>query len=406
MSAPFLHVTPIAPRRHGNGLAMRTAMFSQALASLGETQILVVDDEAPDGVEGLVLRHLGTAGRHDTPLRLIFSMTDPVARATALRALGRPFASRRLSAPVIAEFARIAGERRWRGIVVSRAHLLPLIEALDDAPSCPVIVDLDDDDGALMRQQAQIARTEGNERRALWLEAEADAGDALIARNAGAVRLFTTASDEASGSLSRRLPLGNVATVVNGVEFPRSGRDPAARPTGLLFVGNLGYAPNVDGLTWFMREVWPRIAAAEPASHVVAAGSSAEPALDTLFTVPGARLVRDPADLGPLYMEAAAAIVPLRMGSGSRIKILEAGAYNVPVVSTQAGAAGLALDPERDVFLSDADPEAFAEACIRCLRDRAEAARRAASLRAFVGQRHDRRHIVADIAALLAPLTG
>lgn len=402
MAAPYLHVTPIAPRRHGNGLAMRASMFSEALASLGETEILVVDDEKrallADDLAGSVLRHLDTKGRHDTRLRLIHAVTDAAARAEALRALGRPFATSRLSAPVMSDFARIAGEGRRRGIVVSRAYLLPLIEALGDAPPCPVIVDLDDDDGGLARQRARL---EDDAARAPWLQAEADACDALIARNAGAVSLFTAASEEAAAALGRRLPIGDVAAIVNGIEIAFPGHRSPPTSGGLLFVGNLAYPPNVDGLEWFIRDVWSRILETRPGTRLVVAGSNPGRDLSKLLEAPRTSLIANPDDLEPLYREAAGAIVPLRAGSGSRIKILEAGAHSVPVVATQAGAAGLALDPTRDFFASNIEPTEFAKACLRCLDDRDEAARRGANLRRFVETHHDRRRVIADIASIL-----
>ncbi|MCR9195354.1 MAG: glycosyltransferase family 4 protein [Hyphomonas sp.] len=403
MTASFLHVTPITPRPSGNGLAMRTAMFAEALSSIGRTEILVLGDEPPVDCsnEGLQIRHWDTRGRHDTRLQLINAIGDPQARADALRALGRPFASRAVSLPIATEFAQLTQQYPWSGILFSRAHLLPLLDFLDHAP-CPVIVDLDDDDGELARQRARLARRNGEDAHGLWLETEADMLDAMVKRAAATVRLFTVASANVAETLNDRLSLSSIKTIANGIEIPSIDQIRRSASDKLLFVGNLSYPPNADGLTWFIQNVWPRVLAVRPATSLMAAGSNPSKAVTDLFPAPQATLVRDPADLAPLYAAAAAGIVPLRTGSGSRIKILEAAAHNVPVVSTVVGADGLALDPNQALFATPTDPEAFSNACLACLSNPVEAAARAARLRAYVELMHERSGIVSEIAATLS----
>lgn len=407
MSAPgarrFLHLTPILPATRGNGLAMRAGMFTQALARLGPTTVVVVGDDRPFDIDpalgDVTVERVPVAGRADTRLRLIRAIADPTARARALLEYGRPARTAMLSAPVLADVRdRVAGTE-WSAVVMSRAHLLPIVEAADAlSAGTPLLLDLDDDDGDLLREQVALAGEGG---KAAWLETEAELVDRMIARNAPRVRAFTCASDASVDSLRRRLALPGLRSVPNGVELTEQGAGRERAASRLLFVGNLSYQPNVDGIAWFIRYVWPRLRAEIPSVELVVAGSDPADPVRELCAAPGITLIANPPDLAPLYARATASIVPLRLGSGSRIKILEAGARGVPVVSTRKGCEGIDLDADRDLFVADADAESFAQACLSCLENPEEAKWRAASLRRLVEERYDRDRIVGDISRLV-----
>jgi len=409
MNARFLHVTPIAPLPYGNGLAMRTSLFAEALGRIGAVDILVVGDEPPmqprHGFGGHQVSLLSTHQRHDTKLGLISAIPDAFSRAAALRENGRPFATRAISAPVVSDFMRLLAAGSWQGIVISRAHMLPLFTGLPQWPQVPIVVDLDDDDAGLARQGAEIARRDGDEGRAQWLEAEADSFDILIGKAASQVRLLTTASCDTAAAISVRISCNSLEVVPNGIDIPAVDRALAVGDK-LIFVGNLSYGPNVDGLTWFVRDVWPPLRATRPEARLVVAGSRPDRSLRRLCQAPGITVLGDPPSLTSLYREAGAAIVPLRTGSGSRIKILEAGAHGVPVVSTHEGAAGLALDPDRHFFAAAADPTAFRNACLECLGNRGAARTRAQGLHEFVRERHDRNVIIASLERVLGYAFG
>jgi glycosyltransferase involved in cell wall biosynthesis len=137
--------------------------------------------------------------------------------------------------------------------------------------------------------------------------------------------------------------------------------EPAARPERrdgpftFLFVGNLDYYPNGDAVRWFAREVLPALQERAPASFrvVVVGNGDTPPKLEHAGAV---------ADVGPCYAAADVAIVPLRAGGGTRIKILEAFAHGVPVVSTPIGAEGLEAAGGEHLLLGG-DAEAFARGC-------------------------------------------
>ncbi|MEO1161425.1 MAG: glycosyltransferase, partial [Pseudomonadota bacterium] len=93
--------------------------------------------------------------------------------------------------------------------------------------------------------------------------------------------------------------------------------------------------------------------------------------------------------------------VPLRFGSGSRIKILEAGQYGTAVITTDKGAEGLNLDGERHAFVCAAETDELLAACIDCLSNRQLAQQRAAALQSFVRQHHGRKAIVSELCNLM-----
>ena len=98
------------------------------------------------------------------------------------------------------------------------------------------------------------------------------------------------------------------------------------------------------------------------------AGSSPAPTVRALNTLTGVTVLASPADVAPLYRQARVAVVPIRAGGGTRIKILEAFASGVPVVSTALGAEGLNVEDGVHLLIADT-PDAFAAACVRLARD-------------------------------------
>lgn len=151
--------------------------------------------------------------------------------------------------------------------------------------------------------------------------------------------------------------LGVAASVVpNGTDL-RPARELPDQGTS-LFVGALDYAPNRAGLEWWAREVWPHLPAGWPPLTVVGRGGRA--ALGELADHPSLEVIGEVDDLDPYYRAARVVVVPLLHGGGTRLKILEAMAWSIPVVSTSKGAEGLVMSPGRDLVIADS-PRRLAE---------------------------------------------
>lgn len=184
---------------------------------------------------------------------------------------------------------------------------------------------------------------------------------------------------EEADFVRRKLPAVDVILAPMGAEVAT-----AATPGdngALLFVGS-GTAPNVVGLRWFFNEVWPRVRKAQKDATLLVAGSVG-PALGA--APEGVRLLGLVPDLAPLYREAAVVISPLTVGSGLKIKLIEAMAAGKAIVATSVTLQGVEEIVAGAVAGVD-EPEDFAAAIIELLRDRdrrlalAEASRRIAEL--------------------------
>jgi glycosyltransferase involved in cell wall biosynthesis len=144
-------------------------------------------------------------------------------------------------------------------------------------------------------------------------------------------------------------------------------------PTGhrpkysMVFSGALDWEPNVDGLFWFIEQVWPSVRARIPAATVTIAGRNPGPALITAADVPGITLLANPPVMATVLDAHGLGIVPLLNGGGSRIKILEYLAAGIDIVSTDVGASGLEDIPDELVDRLPVDPRLFADSLVRRL---------------------------------------
>ena len=207
-----------------------------------------------------------------------------------------------------------------------------------------------------------------------------------------AAALTTAVSPEDADALSR-LAGRPVRVVPNGIAVDTwrhvADAPPEQRvePNTLLFTGKLDYRPNVDALCWFCTAVLPRVRIQHPAARLLVVGRDPVPAVRALAG-PGVEVVGEVPEIQPYFARAAVYVIPMRMGSGARIKLLEAWAAGVPVVATTAGAAGLAGRADEHLLVAD-DPATLATQIGRLLVDPALAQRLAAAGRALVAARYD-----------------
>ncbi len=162
-------------------------------------------------------------------------------------------------------------------------------------------------------------------------------------------------------------PMRNVTVLPNGYYFPSSPPPISAGCQRLLFYGSLFYKPNKDGVRWLCREVWPLIIDQMPEAQLDIAGLGGE-GMSELSNIPGVNVLGFVDDLDPLIRQSAALVVPLRVGGGTRIKILEAWAKGLPVVSTNIGAEGLSIQDGKTGLIGDTTEE-FAGQCISILQN-------------------------------------
>lgn len=135
-----------------------------------------------------------------------------------------------------------------------------------------------------------------------------------------------------------------------------------------LFVGQLGYLPNWDAVLFFCMQVLPHLRRAAPGPFRVLLAGRAGGDLARITSIEEVQVIVSPPDLSAYYARSDAVIVPLRGGGGTRVKILEAFSYGLPVISTTIGAEGLEVTPGVDIIIAD-NADAFAAHCRRIWTD-------------------------------------
>jgi glycosyltransferase involved in cell wall biosynthesis len=187
-----------------------------------------------------------------------------------------------------------------------------------------------------------------------------------------------------------------VAVVDNGVDTSYFRPASVERTEGqIVFVGSLDWRPNLDAVRLLLDRIFPQVRLCEPCAQLCLVGRHPPDWLRReAATRRGVELHADPPDVRPYLNRSSVLAVPLRIGGGSRLKILEALACGLPVVSTRIGAEGLQLKSGEHLDIVD-DVEAMADALVACLRDPQAARGRAERGRRVVQERYDWR-VLAD----------
>jgi polysaccharide biosynthesis protein PslH len=179
-----------------------------------------------------------------------------------------------------------------------------------------------------------------------------------------------------------------VEVIPNGVDLDYfRPLDPPAERLQIVFTGSMDWRPNQDAARYFAAEILPLLRRSRPGVECTFVGRDPPQDIVELSRVPGFRVSGTVDDVRPYVKRAAVYVVPLRVGGGSRLKILEALAMGRPVVSTTVGAEGLEVEHGRHVLLADS-PGAFAQAVLDLLDDPARCAQFAAAGRRLVEQKH------------------
>jgi glycosyltransferase involved in cell wall biosynthesis len=205
-------------------------------------------------------------------------------------------------------------------------------------------------------------------------------------RDADGVYLCSAADER---RLLDQIPDARTTVIPNAadVEYyqPRP-TDPPPDGRTVVYFGLLSTIPNVDGVIHFVRDIWPGVAQAHPAVRCKIIGGRPPPSLQALAG-PRVELTGFVSDLRPHLAAAAVVVVPLRIGGGTRLKIVEAMAMAKPIVSTRLGAEGIDVVPGRDILIED-EPAAFASAVNRLVAEPGLAARIGESARRLAVERY------------------
>lgn len=372
----LLFLSPIMPDEQGNGLAMRAGLALRALSRRFDVHLGVVPVAGGPQTPSLLaqraaatIRSLPLAEHLDPYYGLIERILDQEERRRARIAYPKPYLSRfctSQSASIVAEWCRA---QEIAAVHVVRLYLAPLVRSQDGSFR---ILDLDEDEATTHRRIADLHSNAGSTELGEAEEAEAGKYPTLLAQSLGRFHRVLVSSPLEAERVRQRVPEAAITIVPNAA--PPAGK-PArvdgkpGRPLRLVFIGNLDYAPNEDAVLYLCREILPRLRAASgrPVTASVA-GAGASAALVATTAAADVHLLGPVDDLGPLYAEADMAVVPLRAGGGTRIKILEAFASQTPVVATPLAIEGIAAKGGVHALIVDG-PDEFVHACLALAED-------------------------------------
>lgn len=177
--------------------------------------------------------------------------------------------------------------------------------------------------------------------------------------------------------------------VTNGADIQGfAGVQPDLASKRVLFVGNYEYAPNVDAVEWAMEAIWPRLWALQPEARFVVCGHALPPAWRQRWTDPRIEWRGYVDHLPTVQSQSAVFLAALRFGGGSKLKVLEALAASLPVVSTTEGLSGLGVTAGEQAMVAD-NAEAMAQAVSHLLDHPEQAVQMGLRARAHVTARFD-----------------
>ena len=363
-----LLVSPMAPSPPRFGAQARThGLLSNFARHHDLSAVVLYDDEAIPGASGAAM---SSYCREVTFVRNPNSATGWRRRALQARSWlsRRSYQRHTYAAPAFQEaLDRVLGGQRFDVVFVNFPHLAHyrLRQAPPGAQPPAIVIDSHDIHYDLARQ-VSVSKVSFGRRLHARLNWRKLAREELAAYSAADGVCVCSSADQKR--LAIAAPAANTVIIPNAadVEYLRP-RDTGPVPDGrtVLFFGLLATVPNVDGVLYFVREVWPRVVAARPDARFVVIGAQPSPEILAQAS-PSVTIVGPVDDLRPHLAAAAVVVVPLRLGSGTRLKILEAWAMARPVVSTSLGAEGLEAVPGRHLLIAD-DAAGFANAVLRIL---------------------------------------
>jgi sugar transferase (PEP-CTERM/EpsH1 system associated) len=325
-------------------LAARSMVTFVEMCDAGEEQHVLPEDS---GFARLVTLH---KGHTYTTSKILRGLAGPTP-ITVLNCWSRGSAS---------QLGELLQAYQFDTVQIEGVHLIEYLPVIRKATGFPaIIVDWHNIESEMMWRYAETSSN--------WVKKIAAKRTAkLIERSEDrlleACATHTVTSERERQKLLARHSNARIQIIPNGIDTSfysvekiaearrRSGK--ADLKKTILFVGSMDYHANVDAVTWFWREIWPEIAHNHPEIHFTIVGRDPAPEVRALAS-DRIHVTGTVDDVRPFYASALAVVVPLRSGSGTRLKILEAMAAGVPVVSTRLGAEGIEAEDDVHLLLAD-----------------------------------------------------
>ncbi len=393
----LLLLTPELPYPPHQGASLRNYYIIQGLSASMRVTLLSfahanTHDELPDAGPLADLCHEVHLVRAPARGRLL--------RALQLIASKRPDMAHRLASAAFAVRLRALLQERPYPLVqiegLELAHALEIVRTT--SPSTRIVFDAHNAETALQRR-AFMTDLGAPRRWPLavysWTQVRRLARyESWTCRHADAVTAVSEADADALGALAPAVP---ITVIPNSLDVLAREAEASKTPEpgtqfDLLFSGKMDYRPNVDAMLWFAEAIWPRVLEARPGTTLAIVGQQPHARLDRLRAMPGIRLTGRVERVEPYLAAATVFVMPFRMGSGTRLKLIEAMAAGKPIVSTRMGAEGFPVTPGVELMLADT-PNEFATAILTLLTQPQRRERLAQAARSFA-RRYDWRRVV------------
>lgn len=338
-----------------NGVRLRYSNLLRGLARRHQVDLLTF---APEPLDSDTLRELRTicsevellpetpfAGR---PVSAVAGFFSPIPRLLVAN-----------YSPALAAAVRARAGRPYDAVIAAELHMLPYALML------PVPRLLDGLEIGVIRDQYRAQKHPVHRARAYltWWKLSRYLGR-ILPEFAAVTSVSPVETKLLRAITPTRVPIHQVP---NGVDLASyAGYDSSPEPDLLIYPGSLSFGPNFDAVHYFAADILPRIRAVRPAARLLVTGKATPEQIAALPKAEGLEFAGHLPDVRPAIARAWAEVVPLRQGSGTRLKILEAQALGTPVISTSKGAEGLELVAERDLLIADT-PDTFAAQTLRLL---------------------------------------
>ena len=397
------HNLPFPPK---TGVLQRNYNLLREVSRLGEIHLLAVFQQAILPIKQdleLARKELMKLCASVEIIHLPIDNSRVIFTWTALKSVVTkdPFAANWIKSPEMHnKVRRLVDNFRFD---VAHFDTISLAVYKDDVGDVPSILNHHNIESELMRRRSAI---ETNPAKKSYYRMEAR--KLLSYENAQCPRFNVNfaVSPEDRDLLHRSMPDLKVEIVPNGVDTDYFRKTPGREVKNrLIFAGGMNWYPNRDAVTYFAREIWPRLSKVDGIQFSVSfVGASPPPEIvdlarnDSRVLIPG--FVDD---IRPLFDEAEIFICPMRDGGGTRLKILDAMAMEKPMVSTRLGCEGIAVEEGRHALLAD-DPTTFASGIVRLAVDAELRQRMAEEARRFVEAKFSWKVIGEKVASIYASL--
>jgi glycosyltransferase involved in cell wall biosynthesis len=322
-------------------------------------------------------------GRGYTPMNVLRGMVG----STPLSVLNY------YSPQLAAELAAALKTERFDAVQLESVHLMKFLPVIRQAAGSPaILIDWHNIESELMWR---FSATTSSLAKKLVAKRTASLLERAELYMLDQCDTHTVVSERERQKILALRPNANIHVVPNGVDAAFYAPTAARRfespesnaPPRLLFVGSMDYHANIDAMTWFVQEIWPAISRRHPELQFTIVGRDPGPSIRALASS-RIEVTGTVDDVRHYYASATAVMVPLRSGSGTRLKILEAMAAGVPIISTRLGAEG--IEAQNDVHLLLADtPDEMLAAVTRLISSPGTQLSMAQQAQTLVTQRYD-----------------